>query len=236
MGSFCLFNLVWMCSSTGWTFISQSYCSNWSLKALDGFSELGLLPLHPQVIFISEISVFCFFPSTSVFTYDIWKHRRRDRGDVLGLTGSPVRRLFFQHGFWNERTTYSGLWHKKGLAVHLTNIKVGIIPQRFLFLFPLLTLSCPHCAVLSFHTCWTSRERVCVCMSVCVIEGKTGFQTKKNLCVWAKLGLTWSCHCIEINSLSCSLYLCSVFWLGKILIKRFTTCFYLFILLTNQQI
>lgn len=56
-----------------------------------------------------------------------------------------------------------------------------------------------------------------VCMNVCVSVSVRGRDRVSNWGktsrVWAKEGLTWNCHCIEITSLSHSLYLCSVCFL-----------------------
>lgn len=57
-------------------------------------------------------------------------------------------------------------------------------------------------------------------------RARQGFKLRKDFtCLGKKEGLTWNCHCIEISSLSHSLYLCSVCFLTwKKMNKSFTTC------------
>lgn len=79
---------------------------------------------------------------------------------------------------------------------------------------------------------------VCLCVRLACVGGRDRVSNwGKTTHVWAKEGLTWNCHCIEINSLSHSLYLCSVCFLTwKKMNKSFTTCRSLFCLFHVTQL
>lgn len=173
----------------------------------------SVLPLHPRVISCCWSQCFsCFsfcFPTCS-FTCEKW--RRGGGTAILWLELEVV-----------SIETFLPTWFLKW-EDHIRHNRLTVRPTR-LYRRGLVCFV----VVLSFHTSWTSR----LCQSlVCVFEGKTGFQTEKTRTfLGAKLGVTWNCHCIEINSLSRSLYLCSVFWTSKILIKKsFTTSLYVLII------
>lgn len=119
--------------------------------------------------------------------------------------------------------------------LHLVNIFGGPKHQTFVIFF--LSTICLHpnpvvltvcCPVNSDSSETTPRLYECAReWSVGVHpRARQGFKLRKDFtCLGKKEGLTWNCHCIEISSLSHSLYLCSVCFLTwKKMNKSFTTC------------